>query len=738
MIRNIESPGVQISERDDTLRATLPVGTNTLVVGYAPQGPTYESINTTSISELEQIYGFPTNVAERYFYQTCRQVLQSPANLLTIRLPYGTDTGDSVDSDYSALLFPVSAGTIGVSTATPQSATALYSATSGYVIGPPQLIKIAQSDLDSWNAGAINWSLSTSDVSNWTGTMDGSSTYIGQAGFIVVNSIKTTLNDIYEGYYLGIADNSEVKATNHDSILAIKAKLSDTTDWVSLNSTNLSFNISGNFNSVAENMDGVPSFDITNSFYSDTVIMGLFKLRSSTYNDTTTILTKVPIESYTGSFNKNKMVSNPVGGTTITDFIENKINSNSIFMKVLVNPNFARSVKWMNGNNYAGAVRVVTGTGGANNLYCIGRKTATYGLAEGTRVIGSLPSKLDIALRLVENKDEVPLDIVCEGGLGTIWTCGALSATDLKNVTIFKEYADYTLTVNTPLNDQSTGSTSYPAQLYRTVYNQLEQFCSMTRQDCVYIADPLRHIFINGENTKVLADLSNDFSTNIYWPLKNLYGPTNSNYAATYGNWVRTYDTGSDKYVWVPMSGYIANIIASTSAKLYPWTAPAGLNNGMLQNATDIAVNPTQKQRDLLYRVSINPVCYFPGDGYTVWGQKTLQKKPSAFDRINVRRLFLVLEKATYVMARYFVMEANTVFTRTRFVNVLTPIFENAKNSDGVYDFRIICDESNNTKNVIDDNTMKAAIYIQPVRTAEFILVEFVATRTGTNFSEVV
>jgi phage tail sheath protein FI len=252
------------------------------------------------------------------------------------------------------------------------------------------------------------------------------------------------------------------------------------------------------------------------------------------------------------------------------------------------------------------------------------------------------------------------------------------------------------------------------------------------------IADPLRQIFIKGEDTKMLDDTSNNFSANIYWPLKNLFGASNSNYATTYGNWVKVYDSASDKYVWVPMSGFIANIMATTSAKLFPWTAPAGLNNGILGSVSDIAVNPTQKQRDLLYRVSINPICYFPGDGYTVWGQKTLQKKPSAFDRINVRRLFLTLEKATYTMSRYFVMQPNTVFTRTQFVNTLAPIFENAKNNDGVYDYQIICDESNNTQAVIDDNTMKAAIYIQPVRTAEFILVEFVATRTGTNFSEIV
>ena len=741
-MKTIESPGVQITERDATLRATLPVGTNTLVVGYSPQGPVYETINTTSISELEQIYGIPTNVAERYFYHTCKQVLQSPANLLTVRLPYGYDTGDAIDSDYTALLFPVSACSQS-SVTTPVSPVALYSAISGYVIGQPQLIKIKQGDLDNWNAGAIPWSLSTTNIGNWTTTTEGSSVEVGEAGFVVVNKIKTTLDDVYQGYYFGIVDNGGVLPTDHDSILGIKVKLSDTsTAWSSINSSNISFGVTGNFNSVSEEMDGVPSFDITNSFYNDTVIMGLYRLRTSIYNDTTNILTKVPMEFYTGSFNNNKMVSNPAGGAAITDFIENKVNSDSVFMKMIVNPNFARSAGWMNGNTYGGSVRVyTTGTSASNadNLYCIGRKTQTYGLTENQRIVGSIPGKLDVALRLVENKDEVPIDIVCEAGLGTLWVAGALSAsTDTKNTLVFKEYADYTATINTPLNDQSTGSTSNAAVTYRTIYNAMEQFCSQTRQDCIFIADPLRHIFIKGENTKILADISNNFSSNVYWPLKNLYGASNSNYAATYGNWVKIYDSANGKYVWSPMSGFVANIMATTSARLFPWTAPAGLNNGILKGISDIAINPTQKQRDLLYRVSINPVCYFPGDGFTVWGQKTLQKKPSAFDRINIRRLFLTLEKATYVMARYFVMEPNTVFTRTQLTNILTPLFDNAKNNDGIYNYAVICDESNNTQNIIDDNTMKVSIYIQPVRTAEFILVEFVATRTGTNFSEVV
>jgi len=155
-----------------------------------------------------------------------------------------------------------------------------------------------------------------------------------------------------------------------------------------------------------------------------------------------------------------------------------------------------------------------------------------------------------------------------------------------------------------------------------------------------------------------------------------------------------------------------------------------------LSNVIDLAINPTQKQRDLLYRININPIAFFPGDGYVIFGQKTLFNKPSAFDRINVRRLFLYLEKTVKRLLKYYVFEPNTFATRTRLVEALLPTFNQAKLHDGVYDFKIICDERNNTPDVIDNNELKLSIYIQPVRTAEFILADFIATRTGINFNE--
>ena len=229
-----------------------------------------------------------------------------------------------------------------------------------------------------------------------------------------------------------------------------------------------------------------------------------------------------------------------------------------------------------------------------------------------------------------------------------------------------------------------------------------------------------------------------NFSQHIFWPLKNLFGGLNSSYACTYANWFKVNDTISDKFIWIPPSGYMANRMINTDTNFFPWYAPAGLTRGVLNGILDIGINPSQKQRDLLYKNGINPTVYWPGDGYVVWGQKTLQRKPSAFDRINVRRLFLWCEKAVLQIARYFVFEQNTQFTRSRLVAAIDPVLSFAKRNQGIYDYMIVCDERNNPPDVRDRNEMVVDIYIKPVRVAEFILVNFVATRTSQKFEELI
>ena len=213
---------------------------------------------------------------------------------------------------------------------------------------------------------------------------------------------------------------------------------------------------------------------------------------------------------------------------------------------------------------------------------------------------------------------------------------------------------------------------------------------------------------------------------------------TANSYCATFGNYKYQYDKYNDKFRWVSIAGDVAGLRADTNTSLNTWWASAGLDRGQIKNAQKIAFNPNLGQRDFLYKNKINPVVSFPGQGNAiVWGQKTLQSKPSAFDRINVRGLFNTLERAISRMAKYYLFEFNDGFTRNRFVGTIKPFLEGVKAGRGVYDFYVRCDETNNTPAVIDANQFVCDIAIKPTRVAEFITLNFVAVGTGVEFSEI-
>lgn len=197
------------------------------------------------------------------------------------------------------------------------------------------------------------------------------------------------------------------------------------------------------------------------------------------------------------------------------------------------------------------------------------------------------------------------------------------------------------------------------------------------------------------------------------------------------------YDRYNDKYRWIPLNGDIAGLTARTEYTNDAWWSPAGYTRGQIKNVVKLAVNPTKTDRDVLYQDSINPVVAFPGDGVVLYGDKTLLKKPSAFDRINVRRLFIILEKSISKASKYQLFEFNDDFTRAQFRNMVEPFLRDVKGRRGITDFRVVCDTTNNTAEVIDRNEFVADIYIKPARSINFITLSFIATRSGIDFSTV-
>ena len=210
-----------------------------------------------------------------------------------------------------------------------------------------------------------------------------------------------------------------------------------------------------------------------------------------------------------------------------------------------------------------------------------------------------------------------------------------------------------------------------------------------------------------------------------------------TSYAVLDSGFKYQYDRYNDKYRWVPLNGDVAGLCARTDYTNDPWFSPGGLNRGQVKNVVKLAINPNKTDRDELYKNGINPVVTFPGQGTVLFGDKTLLAKPSAFDRINVRRLFIVLEKAIATAAKYQLFEFNDSFTRAQFKNLVEPFLRDVQGRRGVTEFLVKCDDSNNTGEVIDRNEFVADIFIKPNRSINFITLNFVAARSSVNFNEI-
>ena len=238
-----------------------------------------------------------------------------------------------------------------------------------------------------------------------------------------------------------------------------------------------------------------------------------------------------------------------------------------------------------------------------------------------------------------------------------------------------------------------------------------------TRGDCIAIVDPVGF----GTTVATAAAVSE---------------AENNSYAAMYWPWVQINSARTGKNVWVPASTVMGGVLAFNDSVSAEWYAPAGLNRGGIASAVRAERKLSRADRDTLYEARCNPLATFPGEGVVVWGQKTLQKRTTALDRVNVRRLLINLKKFIASTSKYLVFENNTDSTRQRFLAAVNPYMESVQQNNGLYAFKVIMDDTNNTADVIDRNIMKGDIYIQPAKAAEFIVVDFNIMPTGATFGE--
>ena len=303
------------------------------------------------------------------------------------------------------------------------------------------------------------------------------------------------------------------------------------------------------------------------------------------------------------------------------------------------------------------------------------------------------------------------------GGSLTGGTAGSI-ATDGQRMAAYDMFGDVE-TVDITLVMSGAGNT--------VVGRYIVDNIAGTRKDCVAFVSPNKASVVHPASQSAAVTALKTDNTNL----------GSSNYAVMDGAWKYQYDRYRDEFIYVPMNGDMAGLCARTDYTNDPWWSPAGYTRGTVKNILRPSWEPRKADRDEMYKVSINPIITQPGAGVLLFGDKTMQVIPSAFDRINVRRLFIVLEKAISIAAKSLLFEFNDEFTRAQFVNIVSPFLREVQGRRGITDFKVVCDTSNNTGQVIDTNNFVGDIYIKPARSINFIQLNFIAARTDVSFSEI-
>lgn len=610
-----------------------------------------------------------------------------------------------------------------------------------------------------------------------------------RAGIIVVNELKTAQLEDFTGYYLALNDNLNVNPnTNFDDITAVAGYYQElcpgvSGDWIQVPEERWNFKVSETFDatagSISEIIENGAGINFGTRSNNDSLIVSLFKLRPTRLTETINKLDQILVEQFVGSLNEDRKINDEFGGPPRSAFLEQTVNNGSNYLKVMVNPYLSKNNCW---NDATGTpqktVRMFREKTASvfgpefdayNTLEAYADKLFGVGVYNGhcrddlfelcqKKDIGNMVAKLERALRNVENPLQFPIDITIDAGLSTIWaTREAVKADNCVTDTSICYHFDDTYFVDTdslsPFDGTSISSAIGDA--WEVVYNTFDSFARFTRKAVggvghLHIQDPLRQIFVNGRDYKVVQrqkKLTIDpatgqptekyatFSRNIWSPLRNLFAGTNSNYSESHANWIKSYDANTDKMMWFGPSAYKAALYARNDAAQYPWTAALGLANGELANIVDLAFNPNQREMDLITKIGLNPIVRFPNSGYVVWNTLTLQKEQSALQESYIRRGLLWLGNALQDNSREFIGRPNTIITRTRVKNKLTPILQYMKDNEGVYAYQVICDERNNSAESIDRGELHIAVYVQPTRTVKQILVDIIVDRTGVTSS---
>ena len=647
----IQSPGVEIRESDLSLR-TAQTGTTTYIAGFASEGPTDEVIGLGNISEFEQIYGAPKTPAERYFYHSARAALNSTGSLLVNRLPYGSNSGQGFGSKVSVLAYPAV-----VYDPAAAAIRTTFSVNSGtYLLGRPTQFELTNEQYIQLKNGQL-FEFGSSPLSSFNGV-----TELSGAAVIVVNKAQTVIDNQFNGYYVGLTDNTLLNpASSFESIQSVfsvttGAQAGGISTFTEVPASRFEFSLTatpefgdnpanGSISQVME--DRIEGYDIGTREFDDALNVGVFKLRQSVFSKESNKLDYLLEEGYNASIGKYRQRNSENGGAPV-NFSLDTVEEKSRNIDVIVNPfvsDATTGVQLKDDGTPKFKVRLFTAalsaamqtgeidqtvSGLPSTFFALSTGTdkltpdliistadnlaplGSYGDVDlSTKVIGNIPGKLDRALDRIRNDRKFDISMIAEAGLGTINTyMETVSASDAN----FDD-TKTTTEIEALRTSGDLSTTTFARSSYMNVFNKFATFAGPAKEggrgDILFIADPIRQLVVTGTNSKVQKDPTKNFYVDIYWAIRHQFELANTSYATVYANWMSVPDNYTGLNVWVPSSGFAAAKMAATDATVGPWGAPAGFNRGIVTDASDIAVTPNQRQRDDLYTANLNPIANF-------------------------------------------------------------------------------------------------------------------------------
>lgn len=415
------------------------------------------------------------------------------------------------------------------------------------------------------------------------------------------------------------------------------------------------------------------------------------------------------LESFVGSFD-NK-ARDPVTKANI--FIDDVINSRSQYIKFFSN---------VDSYNYERAAILATSCQEAISLgfYDVDcKKKISYQK--------SIMKPLTYLFDQASNRNTLPLDLVVDAGMSNIAQLAVLKGGSI-DVEQFPYVADI---------EWKFGTTTTDITGWRAVLNKYDNFCKSMRKDCMFLADGIRAMCLDG-NVKYIRKTSpsTTVANTIIPKFKYMAGVLNSSYSAGYCNWFYQQDAANEDYFWCPPSIKAAGVYIYCDTYFHPWSAPAGMTRGVLNDVVDVAFVPLDQDAGQIYSNQWNYAMSYPIEGIVIEGHKTFQREKTALDRVNVRRLMLSLEKRIGRIAQRFVYEGNTPYLRQSFVDACRPVLEDAVRGDGVRDYAIKCDDELNTPEVIENNELRCRIAVRPVKVVDYIILDFIVSKQSANVSE--